>query len=114
MKGTTNIYVMGTAVGDIAYKIGHATKPEKRRSQLYSGSPFGARLLGSTEIPKEVVNAVEKSLHKRYSASQVGGEWFALPEGRSEKWFIKDVLESAPLFAQAHQASKRFQAWNGT
>jgi hypothetical protein len=108
MRNTTNIYVMGTAVGDLAYKIGHATEPEKRQGQLNAGSPFGVRLLGAMPIPTEVVNAVEKSLHKRYRTSHVGGEWFALPEDRSEKWFVRDVLECAEIMARCHQASKRF------
>ena len=110
MRNTTHIYVMGTAIGDLAYKIGHATKPEKRQGQLNAGSPFGVRLLGAMAIPTAVANAVEKSLHKRYRAGHVGGEWFSLPKDRSEKWFVMDVLGCAELMARCHQVSKRFHA----
>lgn len=103
---STHIYVMGTAVGDIAYKIGHATQPGKRRIGLNGGSPFGVRLLGSVSIPRDLAHPVERSLHRRYSATRVGGEWFALPAGKTEKQFITDVLECADLFARCHRVSR--------
>lgn len=102
----TSIYVI--RMEDFAYKIGVGRVPRTRRSELQVGSPFRLTLLGSALIPEKVAEAVEDSLHKRHHATRINGEWFSLPENRTEKWFVQDVLECASLLARCKETSNRF------
>ena len=94
---TTFIYVM--EMGKFAYKIGLAKNPGARHADLKVGSPFDLTLLGSAKVPEDLAHQIETALHGRHAPTRLNGEWFGLPPGRSEEWFVDDVLQCARIFA---------------
>lgn len=65
-------YIYIVKAGNGLYKIGHATRVEKRIRKL----PFEVELIHS--IDADNVLQAEKMLHYRYRKFLVGGEWFQL------------------------------------
>ena len=59
-------------------KIGIATDPEGRLSQLQVANPYPLKLLGARKF--ESAQRMEKHYHKRYGIHRLEGEWFELPE----------------------------------
>ena len=70
------IYIIGPENGP--YKIGHSVNPDKRCSQLQTGRLEKIRVLYTKEIDKEIVEVIEKLIHKQLSVHKVRGEWFNL------------------------------------
>lgn len=69
-------------------KIGVADNPEKRMSELQTGSPYGLTLLSKIEMPsRQAAYDLECWLHKRFKSAQMNGEWF-----RSNDCNLKSAL----------------------
>jgi len=58
------------------YKIGIAEQPDRRLTNMSSGTPHELHLL--TTIQTEDAEKTERLLHQYYSSYQVNGEWFRL------------------------------------
>ena len=69
--GSRVYFAQSTAGGPI--KIGYSASPEARVASLECGSPFPLRVLKT--IPGDA--KVERSLHDRFAAHRLRGEWFA-------------------------------------
>ena len=58
-------------------KIGVADNPEKRMSELQTGSPYGLALISKIEMPsRQAAYNLECWLHKRFASARMTGEWF--------------------------------------
>jgi len=69
-------------------KIGVADNPEKRLSELQTGSPYGLALISKFEMPsREAAYNLECWLHKRFKSARMSGEWF-----RSKGCNLKSAL----------------------
>lgn len=70
------IYIIGPENGP--YKIGHSVDPDKRCSQLQTSRLERIRVLYKREVNKEIVEVMEKLIHKQLSIHKIRGEWFNL------------------------------------
>lgn len=58
------------------YKIGKSYTPQKRLSQLQTGSPNKLIIVHLYE--SKIANKIESALHNTYSSYRKEGEWFGL------------------------------------
>jgi hypothetical protein len=67
-------------------KIGYASTPQNRLSQLQVGNPFALELVAT--MPGEVVD--EKLLHKKFEKYRLKGEWFEYNSEIKEYFKVED------------------------
>jgi hypothetical protein len=69
-----SVYIIEASQG--IYKIGHASNPKKRVSQLQGGCPHTYKNV--TYLPVRDPKGIERFLHSRLSPRHLRGEWYAL------------------------------------
>lgn len=69
------------------FKIGVSKNISQRIKQLQTGSAGSIKVLNT--FKSEFAHKIEKSLHRKYNAYNIKGEWFDLPESAIES-FISD------------------------
>ena len=82
-------------------KIGRAKNLRQRLRQLQTGNPKELKIVGW--IVSDDDNQTERSLHRKYKARNVGGEWFALRPA--------DILEDLRSASIEGFVAKNFDAF---
>ena len=77
------------------YKIGIATNPRQRLSNLSLGTPHELELV--TTIESNNAEVVESQLHSIYSCSKKKGEWFKLTRNDINSFIALNQLEPEDL-----------------
>jgi Meiotically Up-regulated Gene 113 (MUG113) protein len=79
-QGTAKVGVVYLIQGEgmTAIKIGHGTDATTRLKQFQIGCPVLLKII--REIPSTDCAKLERTLHQRYKAYKVRGEWFELPD----------------------------------
>jgi hypothetical protein len=76
--GLESVYIFANAEG--RHKVGRARDVAVRRRNLATGAAGGLRIVAEYECPRFRAGDVETAAHKRLSADQITGEWFACDE----------------------------------
>lgn len=119
--GTCYIYII--AIDEVGMvKVGISDNPQKRLSQLTTGSPFKMRIEHSFAAPsRKAAEDIERGFHRVYADKRGNGEWFKMkPHAASlalSLSLIKTIREALPT-AEPEDLSATFQAigfpkWTG-
>ena len=84
------------------YKIGIATRVNKRLSELQVGNPYKIELVERFEIDPHYILSFERRLHAILGGWNVRGEWFELNPAELDA--IKDYCKTAERFANPTEA----------
>lgn len=73
------VYFLKARGEDVLIKIGRSRDPERRVSELQTGSPFKLKLLGRVRCKNDFhAKQVEKAVHRIFHHCRRRGEWFKL------------------------------------
>ncbi|MBI2925457.1 MAG: GIY-YIG nuclease family protein [Verrucomicrobia bacterium] len=86
------------------YKIGIAIDVRKRLQSIKTSCPFPVEIVKAWQ--SEDASAVERILHKRFTAHRVNGEWFNLPDTDLEMLKAIENIDSALLPGRVGQEEK--------
>jgi predicted GIY-YIG superfamily endonuclease len=71
------VYVIGREQGPV--KIGIASNPWSRLTELQTGCPFRLNLLHARRVSsRDIAIAYERNVHETYAECRLMGEWFKI------------------------------------
>lgn len=101
------VYVVRAKVPrqDPIYKIGRASDPQRRLSELQVGSPLKLVLIGTIRCQSQRHSAqIERAMHARYRHQLRHGEWFRLSNPQRNE--IASIIRKATEHANSEDAAK--------